>query len=433
MTEQQEGIVEKIWRIFSSMKLGLALLGVIALFAGIGTLIPQTDQNAQNAQAVAQIWKYLGFTHIYSTFWFRLLLGLLCINLIVCSLQRFQGIYNRTYKLQAPEQINMVPHNLQEKWVGEAENLKRSVNDVLRHNRFKVTFKEQSEGWSFIGIKRRWGNCGSFISHISFVVLVIGAFLGSTLGFKGYFMAPAGSTISIRSIQLSHGTINENFDVKINSTVDRYLPNGERDNWYTNLSILHNNEVFANHTISVNHPFTYKGVTFYQASYLNGAQLSVDQKGQKTQVVLQDQGGNFYQAPGTDIYLVAASVKGSSQNTVMLYQVYRGTSLQPVQTGQLNTGQTLDVQGQYKVTLLGNIPYTGLDVKKDPGVPIIWLGCALLLAGLMLSFYWRPMVVSGLFRTEEGNHGELTMGAQAGKVAGGVQADFRRLVNDIQK
>lgn len=160
MTEQQEDITEKVWHIFSSMKLGLALLGVIALAAGVGTLFPQTNVDPDKAQAVGQIWKELGFTHLYGTFWFRFLMGLLCINLIVCSVQRFQGVYNRTFKLKPPEDSSTVPNKVQAKWTGDGESLRRSVRDVLKHRGYKTVTKENKAGWSFIAIKRRLGNWG---------------------------------------------------------------------------------------------------------------------------------------------------------------------------------------------------------------------------------------------------------------------------------
>ncbi|MCO1601863.1 cytochrome c biogenesis protein ResB [Desulfosporosinus nitroreducens] len=432
MKEQREGIVEYIWRVFSSMKLGLILLGLVALVSGVGTVFPQVNLDPEKAKEVGQIWQTLGFTQIYSTIWFRLLMGLLCINLIVCSIQRFQGIYNRTFALKPPESVSTVPNKVKARLAGESEPLKSSVQEVLQRSGFKVTTNTGDKGWSFIAIKRRLGNWGSLISHISFVVLVIGAILGTTMGFKGFMMTSAGTTIPINSINVSRGTVKQDFSVHIYSAEDRFLANGERDNWYTDMGIIENGKEVLRKTISVNHPLTYKGVTFYQSSFANGARLSVDLKGQKIPVVLQDRGGNYFQAPGTELYLIVAAIKSDPQKPIIQYQVYKGKGVQPVQTGQLNTGQTIDVQGEYKLTLEGSAGFTGLQVKQDPGVMVVWLGCALLLLGLLLSFYWRPMVVLGVFESGQGTNGELTMGTMAGKVTGGVQQEFDRLIHDIQ-
>lgn len=409
MTEESPNVTDKLWTFFSSMKTGLALLGSIAIISGIGTLIPQEAQDPEKAKAVGRIWQTLGFTHLFSTPWFRLILGLLCLNLIVCSIQRFSGIWNLTFKPQIPFKTTNVPQKIGVEIMGETASLRHSVEKVLEGKGYLLKTQESDEGWGFHGVKHRWGYWGSFITHLAFVVLVIGALLGSAFGFIGYFMAGEGTMVPIQSIQVSKGRITQDFNIFINSAQDRTLPNGDRDNWYTDLSIIVKGKEVARQTLSVNHPFSYQGVTFYQSNFTNGARLTADIKGQKSKVILQNQGQNYFQAPGTDLYLIVADMSKDSRNPGIHYQVYKGTGLQPIQSGQLTTGQTADIQGSYKVTFEGNSGFTGLQVKKDPGVWLIWLGCFLLVGGLLLAFHWQPMVVSGII-TQNGARGKLFLG-----------------------
>ncbi|KUO73952.1 MAG: cytochrome C biogenesis protein ResB [Desulfosporosinus sp. BRH_c37] len=433
MEENSKDLSERLWSAFSSMKLGLALLGIIAFVASIGTVVPQIEQAPEKAEAVSQIWKIMGFTHLYSAVWFRLLLGLLCINLIVCSTQRFRGIYLRTFKLTPPSNLAKVPQKNRLVVQGELSSLRESVQEVLIQKRFRFTLSDQSDHWSFIAIKRRLGNWGSLITHLSFVVLVVGALLGSFLGFKGYFMEGAGTTIPIQAIEVSKGKVSETFSVRINSAEDRFLPNGERDNWYTDMSVLENGQEVARKTLSVNHPFKYKGITFYQASFANGALFTAEMKGQKKPVVLRDQGQSYYQAPGTDLYLVTTLARGSSEKPGVLYQVYKGTGADPIQTGQLKAGETIDVQGAYRLTFDGLAGFTGLQVKKDPGVAVIWLGCGLLLGGLLLAFYWQPLVISGIIKSENEKRGNLTVGVLTGKMTDSTRVALEQFVSSVTK
>lgn len=424
--------VDKLWELFSSMKLGLVLLGVIAVTASIGTVVPQAAEDPQRAEQVGALWQALGFTNLYSTIWFRLLLGLLCVNLIVCSIQRFNGIYTKTFKPRVPNNLKAIPQKVSAEVQGETASLKQTVQAILTEKRYRVTAVQSETGWSFVAQKHRLGYWGSFITHLAFVVLVIGALIGSLFGFKGYFMAGAGQTVPIQSIQLQKGKITENYSIRINSAEDRFLPNGERDNWYTDMSIMENGREVARKTISVNHPFSYQGVTFYQADFADAFRLTADVKGQKIPVVLRDQGGNYYQAPGSDLALIVAASNNDPKKPVILYQVYKGNSSEPVQTGQLALGQSADIQGQYTVKLNGVTGFTGLQVKQDPGVPVIWLGSALLIGGLLLSFYWRPRVVSGLLQAQ-GTKGKLTFGASTGKVVEGIKAEFAELETKIRE
>ena len=431
MVENSKDMSERVWRAFSSMKLGLALLGIIALVSAVGTVIPQETMDPEGAKAMGELWKMLGFTHLYNAVWFRLLLGLLCINLIVCSVQRLRGIYHRTFKLTPPSNLTRVPQKNRLVVQGEFRLLQESVQQVLKQKGYRFTLADQPDVWSFIGVKRRWGNWGSLITHLSFVVLVLGALVGSLFGFKGYFMEGAGNTLPIQAIELSKGKVSETFSVRINSAEDRFLPNGERDNWYTDMSILENGKEVARKTLSVNHPFVYKGITFYQANFANGARFTADINGQKKPVILRDQGQSYFQAPGTDLYLVTAIQTRSIQKQDVIYQVYKGNEEKPIQAGQMAAGDTIDVQGKYKLTFEGTAGYTGLQVKKDPGVALIWLGCGLLIGGLLLAFYWQPLVISGIIQSEDGKKGNLTVGVSAGKMATSAQETLEQFVRSV--
>jgi cytochrome c biogenesis protein len=429
MSEKSEGFVEKIWDVFSSMKTGLLLLGIVALLSAIGTLIPQEALDPEGAQAVGKIWKTLGFTSLFSSVWFQLLVGLLCINLIVCSVQRFSGIYKETFKPTIPKSSANVPSKIQAKYVdGDGDALRRRVQESLKNKGFRIISSEQDEKWGFVAQKRRWGNWGSIITHISFVILILGALIGSLTGFKGFFMAGEGDTVPIRGIEVNKGKINENFSIKINSAEDRILENGERDNWYTDLSVLEGGKEVARETISVNHPMTYKGVTFYQASYASGAKFTVDLKGQKIPVVLQSRGGNYFQAPGTDLFLILAAMKTDPKESVILYQVFKGN--QQVKMGQMTPGQSDNIENTYTLTFDAPAGYTGLQVKKDPGVHIVWLGSGLLMLGLILSFYWRAVTISGIIE-KQGEY-VLTMGALTGKISIGTKEEFDQIMTEIK-
>ncbi|MFZ3372682.1 MAG: cytochrome c biogenesis protein ResB, partial [Desulfitobacteriaceae bacterium] len=300
MTEESQQESSKLWAIFSSMKTGLALLGIIALVSGIGTLIPQEAQDPEKAQAVGKLWQSLGFTHLFSTPWFRLILGLLCLNLIVCSLQRFSGLRRLTFKPRIPLKVASVPTKNRVEITGDTTSLHQAVEGALKNKSYRLYTEDNGGIWGFYGLKHRWGYWGSLITHLAFVVLVLGALLGTVLGFKGNLTAGEGNTVPIKSIQLTRGTVNQDFDVFINSAQDRMLDNGERDNWYTDISILVKGKNVVRQVISVNHPLTYQGVTFYQSNFSNAARLTAEVKGQKIPVVLQNQGQNEFIAPGTD-------------------------------------------------------------------------------------------------------------------------------------
>ncbi|EHL07490.1 ResB-like protein [Desulfitobacterium hafniense DP7] len=431
MSNRSDGLIEKIWDIFSSMKTGLVLLGIVALVSGIGTLVPQESLDPEGAHAVAEIWRTLGFTHIYSSPLFQFLLGLLCINLIVCSVQRFGGIYKLTFNPEAPRDKSSLPQKIGAKLSGQTEDvLKQRTQEVLKKKGFRLTEAAGEGQWSFTAQKRRMGSWGSFITHLAFVILILGALIGSLSGFKGYMMAGEGSVVPIQEIDLYKGQVKENFMVKINSVEDRILPSGERDNWYTDLSIIESGTEVHRQSISVNHPLTYKGVTFYQSSYAPGAQFTVEM-GDKTFPVALQNGYGYFNAPGTNLYFVLAAMKTSPQESVILYQVF--DEQRQLDMGQLTPGESKNIQDAYTITFDKAIAFTGLQIKADPGVGIVWLGSGLLMVGLLLSFYWRPVRIAGVLEANhETQEATLTLGAYTGKLSMGVKEEFDRIVAEVE-
>lgn len=428
MSNQNDGIVEKLWEIFSSMKTGLVLLGVVALVSGIGTLVPQESLDPEGALKVAQVWRTLGFTNIYVSPLFQFLLGLLCINLIVCSVQRFGGIYKLTFRPEAPQAHAGIPLKVQaEISHNDKDALKQNTLALLKKKGFHITQRDEGGKWSFIAQRRRMGNWGSFISHISFVILIIGALIGSLGGFKGYIMAGEGQVVPIQEIELYKGKIKENFLVKINSVEDRILPNGERDNWYTDISIVESGTEVHRQSISVNHPLTYKGITFYQASYAPGAKFTAEMDGEKLPISLQNRGG-YFNFPGTHFVFSLAAMKTDPQEPVILYQVYDHNM--QIQMGQLVPGESVSIANTYSMTFDGATAFTGLQVKADPGVWVVWLGSGLLILGLALSFYWRPTRIAGIMDFH--GDGALTIGAYSGKFNLGIKEEFEKIVKELK-
>ncbi len=428
MTNKSDGLGDKLWDIFSSMKLGLILLGLVALVSGIGTLIPQQSMNPQEAEAVAEIWKTLGFTAMYSSPLFLFLLGLLCINLIVCSIQRFKGIY-KLFAAVPLQEKSYIPRKINAEITGsDGEALRQKTEGIFQKRGFQITQSESENKWSFVAQRHRMGHWGSLITHIAFVILLLGALIGSLTGFKGYMMAGEGNLVPIQEIHISQGQVKEDFIVKVNSVEDRILPNGERDNWYTDVSIIESGQEVLRETLSVNHPLTYKGITFYQANYVPGANLTVTMDGEKYPITLQSRGGNYFNAPGTHLFLILAGITYDNQKPVMYYQVF--DQLGEVARGPIALGESENIQDTYTMTFDKVTGFTGLQVKSDPGLWIVWLGCGLLMLGLSLSFYWRPIRIAGIldFTAEP----VLTLGAYSGKLGMGIKEEFEQIVDELK-
>ena len=127
-------------------------------------------------------------------------------------------------------------------------------------------------------------------------------------------------------------------------------------------------------------------------------------------------------------------VKGLKlQNQPYVYmQVYdRKVEKEPAML-KLSQGQTGTIFDQTRITLPELTNSTGLEIKADPGVSVVWLGSGLLFAGLILSFYRRPLLVSGVFTGKE-EEGTLLLGMSTGRMQRYNKTDFDHIIKFLKQ
>ncbi len=92
MQEEKKPTKNPVWSFFSSVRLTILLLIIIAVAAIAGTVIPQQEMAREAVQklppALAGVLKFLQLYDLYHSTWFLLLMVLLTVNLVVCSLNR---------------------------------------------------------------------------------------------------------------------------------------------------------------------------------------------------------------------------------------------------------------------------------------------------------------------------------------------------------
>jgi len=105
-TTTENNFIDQVWKFFASVKLSVVILLSLAVTSIIGTVIPQNGNPTMLMQKYGEtlysIFNTLGFFDMYHAWWFRLLLALLTLNIIVCSIHRLSA----TWKILFPKKIN---------------------------------------------------------------------------------------------------------------------------------------------------------------------------------------------------------------------------------------------------------------------------------------------------------------------------------------
>ncbi|HET8943447.1 MAG TPA: cytochrome c biogenesis protein ResB, partial [Dehalococcoidia bacterium] len=107
-------VIGRIWRLFTSVRLALILILLLAAAVFAGTMIDQAPASIMADSAAYSAWldraegkygvfwtKFFDITslfNVYYSFWFKLLVALLVANIIVCTMNRWKGIWTTTFK-----------------------------------------------------------------------------------------------------------------------------------------------------------------------------------------------------------------------------------------------------------------------------------------------------------------------------------------------
>jgi cytochrome c biogenesis protein len=86
---------------------------------------------------------------------------------------------------------------------------------------------------------------------------------------------------------------------------------------------------------------------------------------------------------------------------------------------------------EFILTFEGNSPkeYTGLQVTRDPGVWVVWIGCGLMIFGIIVSFFFSHQRV--WVRIPKQSGGEIVLAGSTNKNRVGFEKAFGQLVDGV--
>jgi cytochrome c biogenesis protein len=380
----------------SDLRLAIALLLVIAIASGIGTAVPQREAEGLYHQLYDQT-PWLGLLrgdavlnlqldHVYSSSWFLGLLAWLGLSLLLCSWRRQWPALRaalRWIDYRSPRQLSKL--SLAETVC--CEDAGTSLDGLEQRLR--------QQGWQIIRQEQRLaarkgvaGRVGPLLVHAGLVVLMLGAAWGALGGRRAeQFLAPG------RTLELMDSRGRSELTLALDSFAVERDPAGRPEQFRSALRILDGTEdagqaggtVLRQAEISVNHPLRFRGVTFYQADW-GLAAISV-QLGRSP--VLQLPLQSFPQL-GEQVWGLVLPTRPDGTQPVLLslaseqgpVDVYAadGSLL-----GSLTVGGPAQELNELPIRVDSVLPASGILLKRDPGVPLVYSGFAIALMGGGLS------------------------------------------------
>jgi cytochrome c biogenesis protein len=382
---------QKIFRLLADLRFAIFILLLISFCSIAGTIIEQ-DQSIEiyktNYPLTNPVFGFLtwdrilqfGLDHVYKTWWFLTLILLFGVSLISCTfLQQLPSlrIARRCQFFRTTGQF----YRLKFSTVLTNFSLTKILSRI-KTKKYSI-FQQKNIIYCYKGLI---GRIAPIIVHFSMILILLGTIIGSLFGFKAQEIVPKTETFHIQNI-LNNGqlTVVPKTSARINDFWITYTKTKTISQFYSDISILDNqgNET-TRKTISVNYPLISNNVYYYQTDWnLIGLRF----QNLKNEIIEYPLINVFNNQ--SKVWLTWISSNSSlNEGIISIIDNLEGYCSVYNDNGQflgnIELNETINLK--IPITLLEIISSTGLQIKTDPGIPIIYLGFFFLMLSTLISY-----------------------------------------------
>ena len=444
-----------LFSFLSSIKLTIILLIIIAVASIVGTIIPQQYGGGEAFQhlspGLVKIFNSLQLFDMYHSIWFIILMVLLSLNLIVCSLNRWKASWKLFSKVPAPnrkkpfenlprESVILIEKHRNEIISGVENLLRRKYRKLRRKDADRITF--------FYGEKGAYSNFGVYIIHLSILIIITGAIIGSLLGFEAFVNIPEGESTNTVHLARQKGIKKLDFTVRCDTFTISFYDNGMPKEYRSNLSFLKDNNVILQGPLLVNHPITFDGIRVYQASYGatpgGRAHITIRRENkQETTITVKQNDSFFLNEKNTKVNIVKIENNFMSMGPAVLMHIQNPKGMMRVwvfkrieqmkdripdlikKVPTFNPGRYTPYY--FELNKIEPTYYTGLQLSHDPGVTIVAIGSLFVICGLFVTFFSSHKRLWVRLDEQDGKT-RISVGARSNKDPVGLKREVESLL-----
>ena len=382
---------QKIFRTIADLRFSIFILLLISLCSILGTVIEQ-DQSIEiyklNYPLTNPILGFLtwdrilqlGLDHVYKTWWFFVLIFLFGFSLISCTfLQQFPSlkIARRCQFFRTTEQF----YRLKISTILTNFSV-RKILSKIQQNQYSI-FQQKNIFYCYKGLI---GRIAPILVHFSMILILLGTIIGSLFGFKAQEIVPKTEQFHIQNILTSGQlTIIPETSVRINDFWINYNKSKTISQFYSDLSVLDSEgSEIERKTIAVNSPLIFNGLYYYQTDWnLIGLRFQTENK-ENIEYPLINALNNQ-----NNVWLTWISKNSNINNGLIAIidnvegycSIYDDSG---IFLGNLELNESVNFSDS--LTLIEIISSTGLQIKTDLGIPIIYSGFFLLMLSTLISY-----------------------------------------------
>jgi cytochrome c biogenesis protein len=275
-----------LWRLLTSVRFALGLIGFLALASLLGVLIPQLPVEMRGNPAAVAAWLdfqeeerfgfltdsmyRLGLFTLFRSVWFGAALGLLVVSVCVCTINRLPPVWRNITKPQTRvpddyftrgEQVISIP-------AVEADALAKE----LRRRHYKVRLEKEGGSVFLFADRFPWAQLATFVSHLALILFLAGG-LVTVMTAREYqvFAAEGESGAPVFATDDP-----DHMQVYVEDAIGRFDETGFPLDYRTYLTVYQGGVEVARGVTTVNSPLRYGGFKFHQSAYFpDGAALQV--------------------------------------------------------------------------------------------------------------------------------------------------------------
>nr|YP_009511365.1 Cytochrome c biogenesis protein [Gracilariopsis mclachlanii]AXI97242.1 Cytochrome c biogenesis protein [Gracilariopsis mclachlanii] len=376
----------------SNLNLSIILLLIIALISITGTIIEQNqsllyykntypiEHRLPNSIINWKIIIKLGLDHVYSNIWFILLLTIFCFSLITCTFSyQLPGLKNaRKWKfLQKTQHIYKKAHFLKLD--------KTSLSNIIYalHNQNYYIFHKQNNLYGYKGLA---GRISPIFVHISIILTLIGSVIGLLGGFTAQEIVPVGEIFHIKNIIKSgfNSQIPNNLTGKVKKFNIEYNSDNSIKQFLSNICLYRNqDQCMIEKNIFVNSPLIFKNITFYQTDWqINSIRLQIGNSKTIQKPLIKTQINN------KTLWSCQLPINNKKNIILIITKLNDQISVYNTQGNLLismNFNEPIIIDN-ISLKIIEIMTSTGLQIKTDPGIPIIYTGFLILMISIIVSY-----------------------------------------------
>jgi cytochrome c biogenesis protein len=308
-------IANRLYELLSSMRFAVSLLTIIGIASVIGTVLKQNEPYPNYIVQFGQFWfeffEKLGLYDVYHSLWFLVILLFLVISTSLCIYRNTPLMLRelKAFREHATEKsLRSFSHQQEYAIVGNAEEAERKLGGFLAARGFRFKRVAHTDGGILLAAKAgSYQRLGYIFTHAAIVVICFGGLLDgnvplqvqellgqkkiekldippsqvpkesrlspSNLSFRANMSLPEGGQANVAYMRVRDGYLVQElpFIVELKEFRIEHYATGQPKSFESDLVIIDPQlDKSFEHTIKVNHPLTYKGITIYQSDFQDG-------------------------------------------------------------------------------------------------------------------------------------------------------------------